>query len=53
MKAFKPGTSPCIGDCPVIDGFEASDIVTTTVPAIGGISPALRDRLLNSTGGLY
>lgn len=52
-EAFKPGTSPCIGDCPVIDGFEASDIVTTTVPAIGGISPALRDRLLNSTGGLY
>lgn len=52
-EAFKPGTSPCVADCPVIDGFEASDIVTATVPAIGGISPVLRDRLLNSTGGLY
>ncbi|GAA2841926.1 penicillin-binding protein 1A [Aminobacter aminovorans] len=52
-EAFKPGTSPCIADCPVIDGFEASDIVTSTIPAAGGISPALRDKLLNSTGGLY
>jgi len=52
-EAFKPGTSPCAADCPVIDGFEASDIVTSTVPAVGGISPALRDKLLNSTGGLY
>lgn len=52
-EAFKPGTSPCVADCPVIDGFEASDIVTSTIPVVGGISPALRDKLLDSTGGLY
>ncbi|MBT1156666.1 penicillin-binding protein 1A [Aminobacter anthyllidis] len=52
-EAFKPGTSPCVADCPVIDGFESSDIVTSTIPAVGGISPVLRDKLLNSTGGLY
>ncbi|WP_395450415.1 penicillin-binding protein 1A [Aminobacter sp. UC22_36] len=52
-EAFKPGTSPCVADCPVIDGFETSDIVTSTIPAVGGISPVLRDKLLDSTGGLY
>lgn len=49
-EAFKPGTAPCVADCPVIDGFE--DLARTPVAA-EGISPELRAKLLDSTGGLY
>ncbi|YCI06229.1 penicillin-binding protein 1A (plasmid) [Ensifer sp. D2-11] len=44
VEVFKPGTGPCLTECPVIDGFEAE---AEELPA------ALREQLLTAPQGLY
>lgn len=50
LEAFKPGTAPCAGGCPVIDGFETA---STSATADADLSPELREKLLTSGNGLY
>lgn len=49
MEAFKPGTAPCSGACPVIGADEAEGM---SVPPIaeGEFSAELREKLLSGTG---
>ncbi|WP_248447801.1 penicillin-binding protein 1A [Sinorhizobium meliloti] len=44
VEVFKPGTGPCLTECPVIDGFEAEG---AELPA------ALREQLRTAPQGLY
>lgn len=45
VEVFKPGTGPCLTECPVIDGFGAEG--AEELPA------ALREQLLTAPQGLY
>lgn len=49
LEAFKPGTGPCAASCEVIDGDGELDVAGGGA----GLDENLRDRLLQSTGGLY
>ncbi len=51
VEAFKPGTGPCDGDCTVIDDTEMAELPADD--AEPGLPPALKEKLLNTTGGLY
>ncbi|NVD42177.1 penicillin-binding protein 1A [Ensifer sp. HO-A22] len=50
-EAFKPGTGPCDGNCPIIDDRETAELPATD--ADNELSPELREKLLGNTGGLY
>lgn len=49
MEAFKPGTAPCRGTCPIIGGDEA-EISSAPPIAENELSAELREKLLNGTG---
>ncbi|WP_312364289.1 penicillin-binding protein 1A [Ensifer sp.] len=51
VEAFKPGTGPCDGNCTVIDDREMAELPADD--AEPGLPPALKEKLLNTTGGLY
>ncbi|RDL48164.1 Penicillin-binding protein 1A [Ensifer sp. M14] len=51
IEAFKPGTGPCDGSCAIIDDREMAELPGDDADA--GLSPELREKLLNNTGGLY
>lgn len=51
VEAFKPGTGPCDGSCTIIDDREMAELPGDDADA--NLSPELREKLLNNTGGLY
>lgn len=51
VEAFKPGTGPCDGSCTIIDDREIAELPGDDADA--NLSPELREKLLNNTGGLY
>jgi penicillin-binding protein 1A len=50
LESFKPGTAPCAGGCPVIDGFETAG---TSATADADLTPEQREKLLTNSNGLY